>query len=38
MSVWKKVKIKDIAILDNGINFNKSAYASGIKSYWSFRF
>lgn len=31
MSVWKKVKIKDIAILDNGINFNKSAYASGIK-------
>ena len=24
-------KIKDIAILDNGINFNKSAYASGIK-------
>ena len=27
MSVWKKVKIKDIAILDNGINFNKSAYA-----------
>ena len=31
MSVWKKVKIKDIALLDNGINFNKSAYASGIK-------
>ena len=31
MSVWKKVKIQDIAILDNGINFNKSAYASGIK-------
>lgn len=31
MSVWKKVKIKDIAILDNSINFNKSAYASGIK-------
>lgn len=31
MSEWKKVKIKDIAKLDNGINFNKSAYAPGVK-------
>lgn len=31
MSEWKKVKIKDIASLDNGINFSKSAYAPGVK-------
>ena len=31
MSKWKKVKIKDIASLDNGINFSKSAYAPGVK-------
>ena len=31
MSKWKKVMIKDIASLDNGINFSKSAYAPGVK-------
>ena len=28
---WKKVKLGDIATFSNGINFNKTAYAKGIK-------
>ena len=28
---WEKVKLGDIATFSNGINFNKTAYAKGIK-------
>ena len=28
---WKKVRLENIADFSNGINFNKSAYASGVK-------
>ena len=28
---WKKVKLGDIADFSNGVNFDKSAYASGVK-------
>ena len=31
MSDLKRYKLKEIASLSNGINFDKSAYASGIK-------
>lgn len=31
MSEWKRYKLNEIASLSNGINFDKSAYASGIK-------
>lgn len=31
MTEWKKYRLKDIASLSNGINFDKSAYSSGIK-------
>ena len=31
MSEWKKVKLGEIATLSNGINFDKSAYTSGVK-------
>ena len=31
MNEWKRYKIADIATLSNGINFDKSAYASGVK-------
>lgn len=31
MSEWKTYKIEDIATLTNGINFDKSAYAGGVK-------
>lgn len=31
MSEWERYKLADIAILSNGINFDKSAYASGVK-------
>ena len=31
MSEWKRYKLADIATLSNGINFDKSAYASGVK-------
>lgn len=31
MSEWKCYKLKDISSLSNGINFDKSAYASGVK-------
>ena len=31
MSEWKRYKLNKIASLSNGINFDKSAYASGIK-------
>lgn len=28
---WEKVKLENIADFSNGINFDKSAYASGVK-------
>ena len=31
MSEWKRYKLSDIASLSNGINFDKSAYTSGVK-------
>lgn len=31
MSEWKRYKLAEIATLSNGINFDKSAYASGVK-------
>ena len=31
MSEWKRYKLSDIAFLSNGINFDKSAYTSGVK-------
>lgn len=31
MSEWKKYKLSEIAELSNGINFDKSAYAPGVK-------
>ncbi|MBR7022011.1 MAG: restriction endonuclease subunit S [Bacteroidales bacterium] len=31
MSEWKKYKLYEIATLSNGINFDKSAYTSGVK-------
>ena len=31
MSEWKKYKLSEIATLSNGINFDKSAYTSGVK-------
>lgn len=31
MSEWKQYKLAEIATLSNGINFDKSAYASGVK-------
>lgn len=31
MSEWKRYKLKEIASLSNGINFDKSAYTSGVK-------
>ena len=31
MSEWKQYKLAEIAALSNGINFDKSAYASGVK-------
>ena len=31
MKEWKKVKLGEISTLSNGINFDKSAYTSGIK-------
>ena len=31
MSEWKRYKLSDIASLSNGINFDKSAYISGVK-------
>ena len=31
MSEWKRCKLSEIATLSNGINFDKSAYASGVK-------
>lgn len=31
MSEWKRYKLADIATLSNGINFDKSAYTSGVK-------
>ncbi len=31
MSEWKRYKLKDISSLSNGINFDKSAYTSGVK-------
>ena len=31
MSEWKRYKLNDIASLSNGINFDKSAYTSGVK-------
>ena len=31
MSEWKRYKLNEIASLSNGINFDKSAYTSGVK-------
>lgn len=31
MSEWKCYKLNDISSLSNGINFDKSAYTSGVK-------
>ena len=31
MSEWTRYKLKDISSLSNGINFDKSAYTSGVK-------
>ena len=31
MSEWRSYKLSDIADMSNGINFDKSAYTSGVK-------